>query len=120
MTQSHLPYVAPGRALRTVLTNPAEPAEDSIFSLVAALLSVQRSVDGDPIGYAGVFPVDAYRDLLHAVRVALVNPSSREARSLMRAIGRFDGIRQPLAADPDHLGERPDVASRPPNGPAAA
>ena len=44
--------------------------------------------------YAGVHAVDALGDLLHATRVALVNPASTQARSLMRALARFDAIRQ--------------------------
>ena len=44
---------------------------------------------------------DAWADMLHVMRVALINPHSMQARSLMRAIARYDAIRQPTVPDPD-------------------
>ncbi len=120
MTESHVAYVAEGRTLRvgSAPTNATTAAdrhggdEPSIVKLTTDLVTLDAAV-------RTIAARASLDNLLHAVRVALVNPQSSQARSLMRAIGRFDGIRQPLAADPDRLDERPDVASRPPNGPAA-
>jgi hypothetical protein len=70
--------------------------ESGIVTLTKALLtldSAARHCTAQGRHYAGVHAADAFRDLLHAVRVTLTNPDSRQAHELAEAITRFDTIR---------------------------
>jgi hypothetical protein len=84
-------------------SRPPAPIPDEVLiaRLVGDLRAVSSAAAADTIGYDGFFATTSLADLLHAIRVTLVNPASNEARSLMRAIARYDAALQPLVPDPD-------------------
>ena len=80
-------------------SRPPDPIPDE--ALITRLLGDLRSVDLAVAGHEAATDSAALGDLLHVLRVALVNPASNEARSLMRAIARYDAARQPTVPDPE-------------------
>lgn len=71
-----------------------------IDRLVGDLFAVQYAADTHRPDRGELDGVVALADLLHTARVALINPGSRQAVALIRALGRFDGLRQAVVPDP--------------------
>lgn len=81
---------------------PPRPPEDESLTtqLLTDLYQIMAIIERAEYYRTGSGRV-AYTNLLHHMRVALTNPGSRQARSLVRAVARFDALVQVVVPDPE-------------------